>query len=147
MKPRAGRRSIRSATQSVRSVSTLVLGAVALASVLGCGNTYRPVVSAINPVGPAGQPTKYAIAVSSPSSTSPGLLTIVDFSGDTVLINANVGVAPYYLYLNSGGTTGYTLNGDSNVAFFKQYKDAGYTADSLPTTPTWPSSLSTAPTS
>src|SRR5258708_1993789 len=26
-----------------------------------------------------------------------------------------------------------TLNGDSNVAFFKQYKDAGFTADSLPT--------------
>jgi urea transport system substrate-binding protein len=26
-----------------------------------------------------------------------------------------------------------TLNGDSNVAFFKQYKDAGYTADTLPT--------------
>lgn len=25
-----------------------------------------------------------------------------------------------------------TLNGDSNVAFFKQFKDAGYTADSLP---------------
>lgn len=26
-----------------------------------------------------------------------------------------------------------TLNGDSNVAFFKQYKDAGFTADTLPT--------------
>jgi urea transport system substrate-binding protein len=26
-----------------------------------------------------------------------------------------------------------TLNGDSNVAFFKQYKDAGYGADTLPT--------------
>jgi urea transport system substrate-binding protein len=26
-----------------------------------------------------------------------------------------------------------TLNGDSNVAFFKQYKDAGYTAETLPT--------------
>lgn len=26
-----------------------------------------------------------------------------------------------------------TLNGDSNVAFFKQFKDAGFTADSLPT--------------
>jgi urea transport system substrate-binding protein len=26
-----------------------------------------------------------------------------------------------------------TLNGDSNVAFFKQYKDAGFTAETLPT--------------
>ncbi len=116
--PRAGRRPIRFAIQPVRSVFTLALGAIALASVLGCGNNYRPVVSAINPVGPAGQPPKYAIAVSSPSPTSPGLLTIVDFSGDTILINANVGVAPYYLYLNSGGTTGYTLNGDGTVTSF-----------------------------
>jgi YVTN family beta-propeller protein len=89
-----------------------------LASILGCGNTYRPVVSAINPVGPAGQPTKYAIAVSSPSTTLPGLVTIVDFAGDTILITANVGVAPYYLVLNSGGNTGYTLNGDSTVNSF-----------------------------
>jgi len=75
-------------------------------------------VSAINPVGPAAQPTKYAIAVSSPSPTSPGLVTIVDFSGDTVLITANLGVAPYYLALNSAGNTGYTLNGDSTVTSF-----------------------------
>ena len=36
----------------------------------GCGNTYRPVVSTIGMVGPAGQPTKYAIAVSTPTKTS-----------------------------------------------------------------------------
>ena len=89
-----------------------------MASILGCGNTYRPVVSAVNPVGPAGQPTKYAVAVSSPSQTLPGLVTFVDFSGDTVLITANIGVAPYYLALNSGGNTGYTLNGDGTVNSF-----------------------------
>jgi YVTN family beta-propeller protein len=103
---------------AAKSVSTFALTAAALASILGCGNTYRPVVSAINPVGPAAQPTKYAIAVSSPSPTSPGLVTIVDFSGDTVLITANLGVAPYYLALNSAGNTGYTLNGDSTVTSF-----------------------------
>jgi len=36
----------------------------------GCGNTYRPVLATIGVQGPAGQPTKYAIAVSSPSQTS-----------------------------------------------------------------------------
>jgi YVTN family beta-propeller protein len=76
------------------------------------------VVSAVNPVGPAGQPTKYAVAISSPSTTSPGLVTIVDFSGDTVLITANLGIAPYYLALNSGGNTGYTLNSDGTVNSF-----------------------------
>ena len=36
----------------------------------GCGNTYRPVVATIGVVGPAGQPTKYAIAVSTPDQDS-----------------------------------------------------------------------------
>ena len=103
---------------AAKSVYSFALTAAALASILGCGNTYRPVVSAINPVGPAGQPTKYAVAISSPSLTNPGLVTIVDFSGDTVLITANLGVAPYYLALNSGGNTGYTLNGDGTVNSF-----------------------------
>jgi hypothetical protein len=74
----------------------------------GCGNNYRPVITAINPVGPASQPTKYAVAISDPNlgdpnGTLPGLVTFVDFSGDTVLITANVGVKPYYLILGSGG--------------------------------------------
>ena len=94
-----------------------VVGTVAVAMV-GCGNTYRPVVSAINPVGPAGQPQKYALAISSPSPTSNGLLTMVDFSGDSVLITATIGVNPYYFVLNSSGSTGYTLNTDKTVTSF-----------------------------
>ena len=92
--------------------------AVALLFALGCGNNYRPVVTAINPVGPAGQPQKYAVAISQPSAAGNGLLTIVDFSGDSILINATLGVAPYYLALNANGTTGYTLNGDGTVNSF-----------------------------
>jgi YVTN family beta-propeller protein len=113
--PQSNRRPMRSA---VKSVSSFALTAAALASLLGCGNTFRPVVSAINPVGPAGQPTKYAVAISNPSPTSPGLVTIVDFSGDTVLITANLGIRPYYLALNAAGNTGYTLNGDGTVNSF-----------------------------
>ena len=90
----------------------------ALVGATGCGNTYRPVVSAINPVGPAGQPQKYAVAVSSPSPTSNGLLTIADFSGDTVLITATLGVNPYFFWMNSSGTTGYTLNSDKTINSF-----------------------------
>lgn len=76
----------------------------------GCGETYRPVVSAINPVGPASQPTKYAVAVSSPSSTQPGLLTFVDVSGDTVLSTPQIQSNPSYFAVNSGGTQGFTIN-------------------------------------
>ena len=90
----------------------ILLGSAALLSVLaaGCGNQYRPVVSAINPVGPATQPTKYAIAVSAPSPTSPGLLTFVDFAGDTVLSTPQVLANPTYLALAPGGSQGYLIN-------------------------------------
>lgn len=113
-----------SVSQTLKSASRVALAIAALAtglsgfSILGCGNSYRPVVSAINPVGPAGQPPKYAVAISSPSPTAAGLVTFVDFAGDTVLITANVGVNPYYLILNGSGTTGYTLNSDHTLTTF-----------------------------
>ncbi|WP_263365209.1 YncE family protein [Edaphobacter bradus] len=113
--PRSNRRSILS---RARTASTFALAVVALGSLAGCGNTYRPVVSSINPVGPAGQPQKFAVAVSSPSSTTPGIVTFVDFSGDSVLITANLGLVPYWLSLNGGGTTGYTLNQDGTLTSF-----------------------------
>jgi DNA-binding beta-propeller fold protein YncE len=101
-----------------RAVAAAAGLAAFLVSIAGCGNTYRPVVAAINPVGPAGQPQKYAMAISSPSSTSNGLVTMVDFSGDTVVITATLGVNPYYFILSSGGTTGFTLNSDKTVNSF-----------------------------
>lgn len=120
------KKSSRTARQAVTfclwcaSVATVATGLLAAA---GCGNNYRPVITAINPVGPASQPTKYAVAISDPNlgdpnGTLPGLVTFVDFSGDTVLITAGVGVKPYYLILNSGGTNGLTLNADGTVNSF-----------------------------
>jgi DNA-binding beta-propeller fold protein YncE len=76
------------------------------------------VVTAINPVGPAGQPLKYAVAISTTGGSTPGLATFVDFSGDTVLITASIGVDPYFLALSPDGTTGYTLNRDTTVNSF-----------------------------
>lgn len=90
----------------------------ALAPVLGCGNQYRPVVTAMNPVGPAIQPTKYAVAVSQPANVSSGLVSIVDFAGDTNLVNANLGPNPYYFNLSSTGGSGYTLNSDRTISSF-----------------------------
>ena len=75
-------------------------------------------VSAINPVGPAAQPQKFAVAVASSPNGTPGLMTLVDFAGDTVLVTPNVGVSPYYLALDSTGGTGYTLNLDGTVSTF-----------------------------
>ena len=64
---------------------------------MGCQQQYRPVVSAINPVGPAAQPQKYAIAISSPSPTAAGLITLVDFAGDTVVATQPIIANPSYL--------------------------------------------------
>ncbi len=108
-------------------VSAALAGCMAFAA--GCGNTYRPVVATIGVVGPAGQPTKYAVAISSPTPpgspcpaagqpTSNGLLTLVDFSGDTVLVTSELGVNPYYLALNASGNTGFTLNCDKTLNSF-----------------------------
>jgi len=89
-----------------------------LLALAGCGNQYRPVISAINPVGPASQPTKYAVAISNPGTGLPGLVTFVDFSGDTVIITASIGISPQYLAIGSSGGTGYTINGDGTINTF-----------------------------
>jgi hypothetical protein len=136
---RSHRSPVRSRAQALRSTlsfaAVLAVLAPGLGLITGCGNNYRPVVSAINPVGPAAQPQKFAVAISStgtpanpstgaPANPTPGLLTFVDFSGDTILITANVGVDPYYLILNGGTTTnstaslGFTLNSDHTFTSF-----------------------------
>ncbi len=93
----------------------------------GCGNQYRPVVSSINPVGPAAQPEKFAVVISSPvpspqtvpaTPAGPGLVTIVDFSGDTILDTTTIGSNPQYLMLDVGGATAFVINGDSTLNSF-----------------------------
>jgi hypothetical protein len=96
-------------------IAVLSISFAAVLSTVGCGNQYRPVVSAIGPVGPAGQPAKYAIAISSPSSTSPGLLTSVDFAGDSVLSTPQVLTDPSYFQLNANGTQGFVINSEGSL--------------------------------
>jgi hypothetical protein len=121
-----------------RSASTtlavLAAGFAAFAAV-GCGNQYRPVVSAINPVGPAGQPTKYAAAVSTPSAGSLGLLTVVDFSGDTVITTPQILADPNYFALNSAGTQGFTIDPQGSFNSFLLANPVGLlTSDVVQTT-------------
>lgn len=101
----------------VRRVAAAAISA-SVAALGGCGNTYRPVLATIGVVGPAGQPTKYAVAISSPGPNSNGLMTMVDFSGDTVLVTTPMGINPYYLAVDTSGNYGYTLNSDKTVSSF-----------------------------
>jgi DNA-binding beta-propeller fold protein YncE len=102
----------------IRPAALIAIAALALLPMAGCGNQYRPVVSAINPVGPAGQPTKYAVAVSSPSATLPGLVTFVDFSGDTVLSTPSILSNTSYFALNNGGNQGFVINPSGSLNTF-----------------------------
>ena len=102
-------RSLRATLTSVSALALLVLA--------GCGANYRPVVSAISPVGPAGQPQKYALAISTNPNAN-GLVTFVDFSGDTILDTTSLGFVPYYFALDATNSFGYTLNCDGTLNTF-----------------------------
>ncbi|MGD0629606.1 MAG: hypothetical protein ABR987_09645 [Terracidiphilus sp.] len=99
----------------------LVLGGVALAAgvlIAGCGSTYRPVVTPVTSSGPEAQPSSYVIVVSAPSPTTPGVATIIDYSGDTVLALAPIGVGPEAFTIDEVGGNGYTINSDGTLSNF-----------------------------
>jgi len=99
----------------------LVQGGVALSAaalIAGCGSTYRPVVTPVTPSGPSAQPSSYAVVVSAPSPTTPGVATIIDYSGDSVLAEAPIGNGPETFTIDELGGTGYTLNSDGTLTNF-----------------------------
>jgi len=109
------------------------IGAVAAAmAISGCGSTYRPVVTPINPTGPAAQPQSLAVVVSSPSPTAPGIATVLDYSGDTIAALAQIGPGPLSFSVDENGSTGYTVNSDGTLTNFPvstslQQKNITYT--------------------
>ena len=90
----------------------------AAALVAGCGNNYRPVISPVNPSGPAAQPLSYAVVVSAPSPTTPGIATIIDYAGDSVMAEAPIGPGPTAFAVDILGVNGYTLNSDGTLTNF-----------------------------
>lgn len=86
----------------------------------GCATQYRPVVAAISPVGPAGQPTKYAFVASNPNElnadgTLNGLLTVVDVFGDTILATPTILPNPSYYATSANGTEGFAINQQNSL--------------------------------
>jgi len=90
----------------------------ATALVAGCGNNYRPTVVPISSSGPAAQVTSYAIVVSSTSTTAAGNVTIIDYSGDSIMATAPIGPGPTAFTVSSGGLDGYTYNSDGTISQF-----------------------------
>ena len=101
-----------------------------LAGVGGCGNQYRPVVTPISPSGPAPAPQSYVVAFSQPGLTQggvsnpcpttpytqPGIITLIDFSGDSMLAQASIGVGPLTFAVDASGATAYSTNCDGTVS-------------------------------
>lgn len=108
--------------QSNRSVPNRIrnirrgAGLLALAAVAGCGNQYRPVVNPVRPTGPSPAPTGYAVAITQPTAAQPGIATVIDFSGDTVLAQATIGNFPLDFAIDSPGATAYTIDRDGSLS-------------------------------
>ncbi len=121
-----------------KRVRFVQVGAAGLAAALiaGCGSTYRPVVTPTNPSGPPSQPNSLAVVVSSPSPASPGIATILDYSGDTVVATAPIGPGPLSFSLDETGSTGYTVNTNHTLTNFpasSQLQEKNVTYSTLPT--------------
>ncbi len=110
---------------------------VAAALFAGCGDTYRPVVTPISPSGPPQQPSSLAVVVSAPSTTSAGIATVIDYSGDTIMATAAIGTYPQAFTIDESGSTGYTINSDGTLTNFPvstQLQQRNVTYSTLPTT-------------
>jgi len=99
----------------LRATFLAALGTAVLLAA-GCGTEYRSVVTPIATTGPAPQPSAYAAFISSPSSTSNGVLTVVDYSGDTIIDQAVVGVGPIGFVNDQTGVNDFTLNSDKTLS-------------------------------
>lgn len=87
--------------------------------IAGCGSQYRPVVTPITPSGPSPQPSSFAAVVSAPSPSAPGIATIIDYSGDTVMATSPIGPGPMNFTVDQTGSTGYTINSDGTLTNFQ----------------------------
>src|ERR1035437_4640255 len=109
----------------------------AAALVAGCGNNYRPVVTPTNPSGPPAQPQSFAVVVTAPSPTSPGITTVIDYAGDSILAQAPIGPGPTAFTLDETGYNGYTLNTDgtlTNIPISSTLQAKNVTFSTLPST-------------
>jgi len=94
-------------------------GALAIAVLIaGCGDNYRPTVTPVYSTGPAAQPTSYVVVVSSTGVSTDGVVTLIDYSGDSILTEATIGPGPTAFTLDEIGATGYTVDSDGTLSNF-----------------------------
>ncbi len=114
-----------------------------LAGTTGCGNQYRPVITPVPPTGPASQPASLTVVISqpglvsasaasitppcpqaanpgpdvpSPAYLNPGVVTLLDFAGDSIMAQAELGNGPVTFAIDSGGANAYAENCDNTIS-------------------------------
>ncbi|MGC1362744.1 MAG: hypothetical protein WA826_16345 [Silvibacterium sp.] len=104
-----------------------------LAGMTGCGSQYRPVINPITQTGPPSQPGAFVAVFSQPglvagsadsttppcpssAYTSPGVVTVLDASGDSVAAQATLGNGPLTFALDPAGATAYSENCDGTLS-------------------------------
>jgi DNA-binding beta-propeller fold protein YncE len=107
---------VREKSHSILSIWRSAGALILLAAVAGCGNQYRPVVTPVRPTGPSPAPESFAVAITQPSGAAPGIATVLDFSGDTVLAQATIGNFPLDFTLDGAGATAYTVDRDGSLS-------------------------------
>ena len=117
--------------QSMKWPATL--GLLALVGVAGCGSLYRPVINPVTRTGPAAEPSSYVAVFSQPdllqasasatappcpsqAYSSPGVVTVIDGTGDSVAALATVGNGPLGFALDSAGFNAYSENCDGTLS-------------------------------
>src|ERR1700756_3011235 len=107
---------------------------LALAGLTGCGSQYRPVINPINQTGPAPQPLAYVAVFSQPglvppstlptnappcpgtAYASPGVVTVLDATGDSVSALATLGNGPLTFALDPTGAFAFSQNCDGTLS-------------------------------
>ncbi len=120
-------------------------GLLAVVATVGCGNQYQPVITPVQPTGPAGQPAAYALVTSEPNynllsvpadnpcildTTQPapypplaytdsGVATVIDTSGDSIMAQALIGNGPITVGMDPTGGLAYSLNCDGTMSYIE----------------------------
>jgi DNA-binding beta-propeller fold protein YncE len=131
------------------AMAAVVLSGIAVLTA-GCGNQYRPVITPINPTGPASLPSADITIVSQPgfsplpvgvtgpcagvTYTTQSIYTLLDFSGDSVVAQANGGYGPITFSMEQGGANVYSPNCDGTLTTAQSTTASLLTKDVLTST-------------
>ena len=99
----------------------------------GCGDTFRPVVTPVASPPPDPQATAHAnVLAQTADGISPGTVTQIDVSGDTVTAQQTLGVNPVYATVSTNGLAVFTANkGSDNIGIYSALSAASFTPSTI----------------